>query len=55
MKRKLKRFKTLLEAGKMNYEDLRSAYQSWRRAFLKRFLAYKKVKKMDAYYDHLFL
>jgi retron-type reverse transcriptase len=53
-KRVLKKFKTLLEAGKMSYMDIRNAYQSWRGAFLKRFQAYKKVSKIDALYDSLF-
>lgn len=55
MKRKLKKFKTLLEAGKMDYEDLRAAYQSWRGAFKMRFQAYKKVSKIDDYYNRLFI
>jgi len=55
MKRKLKKFKTLFEAGKMSIEDIRSAYQSWRGAFKKRFQAHRKVLKIDALYDSLFL
>jgi hypothetical protein len=55
MKRKLKKFKTLLEAGKMSFMDVRNAYQSWRGAFKKRFQAYKKVSKIDALYDRLFI
>jgi hypothetical protein len=55
MKRKLKKFKALLEAGKMNYMDIRNAYQSWRGAFKKRFQAYKKVSKIDALHDRLFI
>lgn len=55
MKRKLKKFKALIDAGKMSFTDLRNAYQSWRGAYLKRFQAYKKVAKMDAYYESLFL
>jgi len=54
MKRKLKKFKDLLNKGKMKFEDIRNAYQSWRGAFKKRFQVYKKVSKMDAYYDSLF-
>jgi len=54
MKRKLKKFKTLLDAGKMSYMDIRNAYQSWRGAFKKRFQAYKKVSAIDAMYDRLF-
>jgi hypothetical protein len=55
MKRKLKKFKGLLDAGKMDFEDLRTAYQSWRGAFLKRFQAYKKVSEIDALYNRLFI
>ena len=55
MKRKLKKFKKLLAAGKMNYNNIRESYQSWRGNYLKRFLVYKKVLKIDKYYDNLFL
>jgi hypothetical protein len=55
MKRKLKKFKTLLEAGKMSFMDIRNAYQSWRGAFKKRFQAYKKVSKIDSLHDRLFI
>lgn len=51
MKRKLKKFKSLLEAGKMNIEDIRTAYQSWRGNFKKRFQVYHKLKSIDAVYD----
>ncbi|MDR2951685.1 MAG: RNA-directed DNA polymerase [Treponema sp.] len=54
MKRKLKKFKALLDADKMGIMDIRNAYQSWRGAFKKRFQAYKKVSKIDALYDSLF-
>lgn len=55
MRRKLKKFKSLLDAGKMDFTDIRNAYQSWRGAYLKRFHAHKKVSKMDDYYAFLFL
>lgn len=55
VKRKLKKFKALLEAGKMSFEDIRSAYQSWRGAYKKRFKVFKKVSKIDTYYDRLFI
>jgi len=55
MKRKLKKFKSLLEAGKMSITDIRNAYQSWRGAFTSRFQAHRKVLKIDALYDSLFL
>ena len=55
MKRKLKKYKILLEAGKMSFMDIRNAYQSWRGAFKNRFQAYEKVLKIDALYDRLFI
>jgi hypothetical protein len=47
MKRKLKKFKTLFEAGKMAFGDIRTAYQSWRGAYKKRFQVYRQIQKID--------
>jgi hypothetical protein len=55
MKRKLKKFKTLLEAGKMDFADIRNAYQSWRGAYKKRFQVFHKIQKIDRLYDDLFI
>jgi hypothetical protein len=55
MKRKLKKFKTLLEAGKTDFEDIRNAYQSWRGAYKKRFQVFHKIQKIDRLYDDLFI
>ena len=55
MRRKLKKFKGLLDAGRMGHEDIRIAYQSWRGNFIKRFDAYRTVQKMDGLYDSLFI
>jgi hypothetical protein len=55
MKRKLKKFKGLLNAGKMAFTDIRNAYQSWRGAYKKRFQAYKKILKIDRLHDDLFI
>jgi hypothetical protein len=55
MRRKLRKFKVLLQEGKMSYEDIRTAYQSWRGTFLKRFEAYHIVRRVDALYSELFL
>jgi hypothetical protein len=54
MRRKLKKFKKLIALGKMNRYDLRTAYQSWRGSFLKRFDAADKVRQMDGLYRRLF-
>jgi hypothetical protein len=55
MRRKLKCFKKLLNAGKMDYNDIRIGYQSWRGNYSRRFHAYKTVRKMDSLYDELFI
>jgi len=55
MRRKLKCFKSLVTEGRMDYQDIRVAYQSWRGNYIRRFHAYKKVKFMDNYYDNLFI
>jgi hypothetical protein len=55
MKRKLKKFKTLFEAGKMDIQDIRTSYQSWRGAYKKRFQAFRKIQKIDRLYDDLFI
>jgi hypothetical protein len=54
-RRKLKKFKALLNEGKMSVEDIRNAYQSWRGNFMRRFDAYHTVRRMDALYNELFL
>jgi hypothetical protein len=55
MKRKLRKFKKLLEAGKMSYRDVYDGYQSWRGNYPKRFDAYHTVRRMDGLYTRLFI
>jgi hypothetical protein len=55
MKRKLRKFKALIDAGKMGYADLRTAYQSWRGNYMRRFNAYHRVGFMDRLYNGLFV
>jgi hypothetical protein len=55
MRRKLKKFKSLIDTGKMNFEDLRCAYQSWRGNFRKRFNAHYCILNMDTLYNKLFI
>jgi len=55
MRRKLKCFRELIDAGRMNYDDLRTGYQSWRGNYLRRFHAFKTVGKMDRLYNSLFI
>jgi hypothetical protein len=55
MRRKLVKFKALLEAGKMSYADIKTAYQAWRGNYKKRFDAYHTVRRMDSFYNRLFV
>lgn len=55
MRRKLRKFKELLEAGKMSYNDIYDGYQSWRGGYLKRFDAYHTIRRMDGLYNRLFI
>jgi hypothetical protein len=55
MRRKLKKFKALIDARKMGFEDLRCAYQSWRGNYMRRFNAYHRVGYMDKLYNDLFI
>jgi hypothetical protein len=55
MRRKLTKFKSLLEAGKMAYNDVYTGYQSWRGNYLKRFDAFHTVRRMDGLYNRLFI
>jgi hypothetical protein len=55
MRLKLKKFKKLTDSGKMDFKDLRTAYQSWRGGYRRRFNAYKQVRYMDRLYNGLFI
>jgi hypothetical protein len=55
MCRKLKKFKPLIAAGKMNYADLRTACQSWRGNFRKRFNAHYCILHTGSLYNKLFI
>jgi hypothetical protein len=55
MRRKLKKFRDLIDSGRMDYGDLRTAYQSWRGNYKKRFNAYHRIRFMDKLYSELFI
>jgi hypothetical protein len=55
MRRKLIKFKGLVNAGKMTYDNLRTSYQSWRGNYKRRFNAYHRVRYMDKLYNDLFI
>jgi len=55
MKRKLKKFKRLLDEGKISAEDIRTSYQSWKGSYQKRFDDYYRIKRLDKFYDELFI
>jgi hypothetical protein len=46
MRRKLKKFKTLVNGGRMSFDDLRQAYQSWRGYYRRRFNAYNQARHL---------
>jgi hypothetical protein len=55
MRRKLTKFTALIKAGKMSFADLRTAYQSWRGNYKKRFNAHYRIGYMDKLYNELFI
>jgi len=55
MRRKLVKFKTLLNQKKIGYNDIRTSYQSWRGNYIRRFNAYHRVRYMDRLYNNLFI
>ncbi|MDR0376674.1 MAG: RNA-directed DNA polymerase [Spirochaetaceae bacterium] len=55
MRRKLKKFKSLIDEGRMNYRNLRESYQSWRGNYRRRFNACNRVRHMDRLYNSLFI
>jgi hypothetical protein len=55
MKRKLKKFKALVDKKEMSAYDLRVAYQSWRGNYKRRFDAYYRIRYMDKLYWNLFI
>jgi retron-type reverse transcriptase len=55
MRRKLRKFKGLLDAGRMQYADIRASYQAWRNGYMKRFNDFYKICKIDRLYDELFI
>jgi hypothetical protein len=54
-RRKLKKFKSLIDTKQMSFDDLRRAYQSWRGNYIRRFNAYYRVHYMDKLYQDLFI
>jgi len=55
MRRKLDKFRKLLNSGKIGYKDISASYQSWRGNFRRRFNAYHRVRHIDKYYNDLFI
>jgi hypothetical protein len=55
MKRKLRKFKKLIDRGAMSYENIRCSYQSWRGNFRRRFNAFHQVRFADKLYYDLFI
>jgi hypothetical protein len=55
IRRKLRKFKSLIASGKMSFADLRTAYQSWRGNYIKRFNDYYRIGHLDRLYNELFI
>lgn len=53
-RRKLKKFKVLLEKGIMNYSDVYASWQSWK-SYANTFSAWHTVQNMAKLYDSLFI
>jgi hypothetical protein len=55
MRRKLRKFKGLLDAGRMKYADIRASFQAWRNGYMKRFNDFYKISRIERLYDELFI
>jgi len=55
MRRKLKKYKRLIDDKRMSYLDLWNSYQSWRGNYRRRFNAYHRIGYMDKLYNDLFI
>jgi hypothetical protein len=55
MKKKLFKFKKLLDSNKIKEQDIYTSYQSWRGNYRKRFSAFYTIKRMDSLYNRLFI
>lgn len=53
-RRKLKKFRKMLDEGRITYEDVREQYNSWR-GNLKHYMAYNTTRNMDNLYNELFV
>ena len=53
-RRKLKKFKVLLDRGIMTYEDVYTSWQSWK-SYANTFSAWRTVQNMARLYDELFI
>ena len=54
MRRKLKSFRRMVDEGKMTYEDVHQAFQSWR-SYALHFDAWHTVQSMGRLYNNLFI
>lgn len=53
-RRKLKKLKTKLDAGEIEFEEVKQQYMSWR-GYIAKFDSYKTLKDMDKLFDELFI
>jgi hypothetical protein len=55
IRKKLAAFRRLHDEGKMDYKDVYQSYQSWRGTYRRRFHAWFRLKRMDDFYNRLFI
>jgi len=55
MRRKLVKFMRFSRAGKMPFPDILCSYRAWRGNYLKRYNAYYTVRRMDSFFNRLFV
>jgi hypothetical protein len=53
-RKRLAKHAALVRRGVLSYRDVHAAYESWRGTFRRRFQAFYRLGKMDAYYNQLF-
>lgn len=53
-RKKLKKYKNLLDKNIMPYKDIEDAFKSWKNAFYQ-YLTMEQIKKMDELFNKLFI
>ena len=54
MRQRLKKYRELMDEGKMTFEDVRQSYDSWK-GDVEHYDSYRTVKSMDKLFNELFI